>query len=450
MAKTTSLRRRAFLRRAAAAGAGLALAPAAMASGAPAPAAKADDLNLAILGAGSHGRDLAAYALKVAGLRFRAVCDIWPYNARYLERRLRAYRHEVAVYADYRDMLASERDLDAAIIATPDAFHAEQAEACLAAGLHVYCEKEMSNTIAGCRAIVRAARRAGRLVQVGRQHRSNPRYHAAYALLHGRGALGRVTHVSGHWHGHKRLRIGWPAGSDLDRDTLKRYGYDSMEELRNWRWLEKFSGGAIANLGSHQLDVFNWFLGRPPKAVYASGGLDTYDFFQWYDNISCIYEWDAPPGAAAAAAPGADAPAGRAATVRGTYEINTTCEAGGFLETFSGTEGTLAISEDASRGGLWREVQAPVAEWEKDLAAKAPPPAAEASALVRAFGPIPETDSRSVYERHLENFADAIRGKARLACPPEVGLVAAVTALKANEALAAGRRLEFRPEDFSV
>jgi predicted dehydrogenase len=446
---TAKVNRRGFLRGAAAAGAGLALAPAAMTSGAPAPAAKADDLNLAILGAGSHGRDLAAYALKVPGLRFRAVCDIWPYNARYLQRRLQAYRHDAKVYGDYRDLLASEKDLDAALIATPDSFHAEQAEACLEAGLHVYCEKEMSNTIAGCRAIVRAARKTGRLVQVGRQHRSNPRYHAAYELIHTKGALGRVTHVSGQWHGHKRLRIGWPQGSELDLGALKRYGYESMEELRNWRWLKKFSGGAIANLGSHQLDVFNWLLGRPPKAVYASGGLDTYDFFEWYDNISCIYEWEAPGSAGAQAGPAGAKPGG-AGTVRGTYEINTTCEAGGFFETFSGTLGTLTISEDATKGGLWREVQAPVAGWEKDLAARMPPLAGAASALTRSFGPIPEDDPKGVYERHLENFADAIRGKARLACPPEVGLVAAVTALKANEALAAGRRLDLRPEDFEA
>ena len=65
------------------------------------------------------------------------------------------------VYADHREMLGAEKDLDAVIIATPDWVHAEQAIACLNAGVHVYCEKEMSNTIEGARSMVEG-RPAGR------------------------------------------------------------------------------------------------------------------------------------------------------------------------------------------------------------------------------------------------------------------------------------------------
>ena len=55
-----------------------------------------------------------------------------------------------------------------------------------------------------------------------------------------------------------------------------------------------------------------------------------------------------------------------------------------------------------------------------------------------------------IHQPHLENFFDAIRGKAKLTCPAEVGYETAVTVLKVNEAAEAGRRLEFKPEEFVV
>lgn len=425
------LSRRSFLAGAASAAGAWALAPGLRA--APGPV-KPDTLNVALIGAGLHGRDLLTHALPLPGVRFRAVCDIWPRARTYAIRRLRAYKHEATGYEDYRAMLAAERDLDAAIVATPDWVHAEQTIACLEAGLHVYSEKEMATTVADARAMVRTASKTGKLLQVGRQHRSNPRYHRARALIREEKALGLLTHVSGHWHGHKRVRVGWPEGSALPKAVLDRYGYGTMERLRNWRWIEAYSAGPIANLGSHQVDVFNWLVGGPPRAVFASAGLDTYDFFEWYDNLACVWEWERP------------APGGGTRVVRGTYEIANTTDALGFLERFIGDAGTLEISEDASRGGLWRETSAPLAAWEKPL--KEVP---DTEPATRAYGPIPEPeDGRTVYTLHLANFFDSVRGRATLACPGETAFTTTACVLKVNEAIRAGRRLSFSQEDFTA
>ncbi len=62
------------------------------------------------------------------------------------------------------------------LIATPDFWHAPMTNTCLKAGLHVYCEKMMSNTIDGARSMVRTMRETGKLLQIGHQRRSNPRY----------------------------------------------------------------------------------------------------------------------------------------------------------------------------------------------------------------------------------------------------------------------------------
>jgi predicted dehydrogenase len=425
------LTRRGFLKGAVAAGAAAAAAgPHALRRAATGE--KDQTLNVAIIGAGDHGRDLLYHCLKLPGLRFAAVCDIWDFNRSYAVKLLKKYHHEPDAYEDYRDMLASKKSLDAAIIATPDGFHAEQAIACLKAGANVYCEKEMALTVADCRRMVQASRQTGKLLQVGRQHRSNARYHQALDYIDNHQALGRITHVAGQWRGHKRQTIPWPKQHAIDKAVLARYGFESMEQFRNWRWFERFSAGPIASLGSHQLDVFNWFLHAGPKAVYASGGLDYYRIYEHYDNVSCIFEWDYRLD-------------GRTTTVRGNYEILNTTELGGFFEKFTGTEGELIISEIPTRGGIWREASAPVAEWEKQLQGRA-----SVEYGSRAYGPIPATDKQRVYWHHLQNFFDAVRGKCKLACPPEVGFEAALSALRVNESMKAGRRLELRPEEFKV
>ncbi|MFQ5629998.1 MAG: DinB family protein, partial [bacterium] len=139
---SNKINRRQFVQSATAAGAGLVLAPAILRESVY---GQSNDLNVAIIGVGAQGQVLLSSCLKIPNLRFKAVCDIWEaYNLRRAHRLLKKYRHDPTPYEDYRDLLASEKDLDAVIIATPDFWHARHAIACLNAGLNVYLEKEMS------------------------------------------------------------------------------------------------------------------------------------------------------------------------------------------------------------------------------------------------------------------------------------------------------------------
>ena len=280
--KDRSLTRRRFLKSSFSAGVGLALTGSTadfrvFARDPVPPKKKPGDLNVAFIGAGAQGRVLLESCLRIPGIRFDALCDIWEYSQRYASRYLKKYGHVVNVYEDYHDLLAKEKDLDAVVIATPDWVHAEQANACMEAGLHVYCEKEMSNSLSKARSMVETSRKTGKLLQIGHQRRSNPRYlHGIDVLLHEKRILGRLGQAYAQWNRAKSDAYGWPKKYTIPQQKLEKYGYASMTQFRNWRWYKKYGGGPIVDLGSHQIDLFSWVFGVNPNTVFASGGSDFY------------------------------------------------------------------------------------------------------------------------------------------------------------------------------
>ena len=417
----------------------------------PAPAADLSAINLALLGAGAQGEVLLNAMLRIPGLRFRAVCDIWKeYNQKRAVNTLRKYKFEVNGYEDYREMLDKEKDLDAVVIATPDFWHAPHAVDCLRAGKHVYCEKEMSNTLEGARSMVLAAREAGKLLQIGHQRRSHPRYlHCREKLLLEAGLLGRIVTVNGQWNRAVAPDLGWPERYPIPSARLKQYGFESMQQFRNWRWYKGKGGGPIVDLGSHQIDIFNWFLGATPSHVMASGGNDYHDraTHEWYDTVMAIYEYDTKAGPA-----------------RAYYQTQTTNGSQGYFENFMGDQGTLVISESEANnpGLLYRDPNAPPwDEWIRKGYVSAPKLQERTQGDEEAVLDVRESVSpdqhrvpvvlRDPYHQpHLQNFFDAVRGTARLNCPAEVGYETAVTVLKVNEAIEAKQRLSFRPEEFRI
>ncbi len=439
--------RRSFLRSTAALGAGLAFAPRMFA----AAAGGGNDINIALLGAGAEGQILMEAIRKIPNVKFKAVCDIWEaYNQKRVANLLNRYGQKCNTYVDYKEMLDKEKGkIDAVIIATPDFWHAEQTIACLEAGLHVYCEKEMSNDLAKARQMVETQKKTGKLLQIGHQRRSNPRYiHCYEKLIKEAKILGRITTINGQWNRGAQEPLQWPKNAVMDDATLNKYGFTSMEQFRNWRWYKKLGGGPIVDLGSHQIDIYAWFLGATPQGVVASGGTDYYDkkTHEWYDTVMAIYDFQTKEG-----------------TVRGFYQVLTTNSNQGYYETFMGDQGTLAISESSARGSVYREQSAQV-DWDKwvklgflnepkkkeetkaaggatlDIRETLAPPAYE----------IPITMDKPYHQPHLENFFNAIQGKEKLNCPAEVGYETAVMVLKVNEAVEAMKRLEFKPEEFKV
>jgi predicted dehydrogenase len=456
---STPFTRRQFLSTSAKLGAFLAAAPY-ISRGA---SAARDTINIALLGCGEQGRVLMDSILKIPDVRFVAVCDIWSYNRTRCERLLQKFSHDARPFEDYREMLSAVPEIDAVIVATPDFVHAEHTNAALRAGKHVYCEKLMAHTVEAARSMVQTARETKKLLQIGHQRRSNPRYlHAREKLIREAKLLGRITNVSGQWNRAVTPDLGFPARQGIPEDKLHAYGYANMHEFRNWRWFKKYAGGPISDLGAHQIDIFNWMLESNPRSLLAGGGVDYYENHEWYDNAMAIYEFPTPKG-----------------IVRATYQVLTTTSAGGgYHEYFMGDEGALKISENPKYTKLYREARAPdwepfvaqgiiakpgsgegapapVKPWEKPrpkfglAAPRASVVDVRETAELSAWD-IPVTLDKAIHQPHLENFFETMRGKASLNCTAESAFATAVTVLRVNEAIAARKMLTFAPEEFTV
>lgn len=431
--------RREFLGTTAIAGAGLLLASCSPDSNSKAPGAKSalSKLNIALIGCGAEGQVLLESLLVIEGINLVAIVDIWDYNRDSNVRRLKSQGIEVKSYENYEDLLAHEKDLQAVIVATPDFWHAPITNACLKVGLHVYCEKMMSNTIEGARSMVQTMRETGKLLQIGHQRRSNPRYmFALNKLVNDAKICGRLTAANGQWNRAVSEDFGWPKKFALSPEMLAKYGYKDMHQFRNWRWFKALGGGPLSDLGAHQIDIFNWWFGMAPTSVMASGGVDYYKNHEWYDNAMVVYEYPLPTG-----------------TVRAFYEVLTTTSAGGgYSEMFMGDEGTIKMSENPSITKLYREDRAPA--WDELVAKNYLRASAVAAAVsdvdkvdVRETAPllqydIPVSFAKKIHQPHLENFFNAIRGTAKLNCPADEAFASEYVIHKANEAIATRRTIE--------
>ncbi len=448
--------RRKFLATSALAGAGLVFASGTRALNAQSTkgGSAGGKLNVAVIGCGSQGAVLLESLVEIIkdtrrpiGVRLAAVCDIWDFRRTQTTRRLAGNGVEgVNGYADIDDMLAKEKDLDAVFVATPDFWHAPHTNQCLKAGIHVYCEKMMSNTIDGARSMVRAMKETGKLLQIGHQRRSNPNYRfAVEKLIREKKILGRITNANAQWNRAVKADDVMPKKYRLSPDILKKYGYDDAHQFMNWRWFKKYSGGPISDLGAHQIDIFNWVFGRP-KSVIAAGGVDYYKSHEWYDNVMCIFAYDTPEGVS-----------------RAYYQVlTTTSSGGGYFENFMGDQGSLKLSEQPQHIKAYAEpnfkemwgkyVDEMLLKRESAPAAKASSAVVDSreSAAPDAFDLNIGIGSKKIHQFHVENFLKSIKGEDKLTCDAAHAFEAEASIYRVNEAVSAEKMLHYTDADFAV
>lgn len=452
--KAATLSRRDFLAKSSM-GAGMVLAAPNILS-AQAKAAPSDEIRVGFIGCGKQHEVLFNAMVNLPGIRFVAAADIMKMRVGRTFSAIKSrFDYNIARYLDVEEMLAKE-DLDAVFISTPDFWHSPHTVMALEAGCHVYCEKMMSHTLEGAREMVAAMDRTGKLCQIGHQRRSNPRYlFTLNELVRKHSVCGQIVNINGQWNRSLSSSQDIVSKPSIlpDAETLRKYGFDkgadkklSLDELRhrflNWRVYKALSGGPISDLGAHQIDIFNWYLGTQPTSVMASGGRNYFKDREHFDNVMCVFDYDTPTGGA-----------------RAFYQVLTTTSAGGgYYESFMGTDGTIEISEREAYTNIYKESGADTAKWDdlvrrgilKKEAAGVAAGGADAIASYESAPPdkysLPGGLDKPPHQPHIQNFLDAIRGKAKLTCDARHALESEAPIYWVNPAAESKETIQFTDE----
>ncbi len=262
--------------------------------------AKAKKYRVVLIGSGWWGMNILREAVKSGGTEVVGLCDVDQRQLAKASDEVEGWIGKKAKwYTDYRDCLEKTKP-DIAIVATPDHWHALPTIAATEAGAHVYVEKPISHTILEGRAMVQAARRNKRVVQVGTHRRTSPHPVSAMEFLRS-GKLGRISMVKcfvnragspGIPTPNERI----PEGLDWDAwiGPAPYRGYNPKIHPKGFRQFLDFANGTIGDWGIHWFDqVLWWSEQQHPTKVYSSG--DRYvkaDSTDAPDTQLAIYEFE--------------------------------------------------------------------------------------------------------------------------------------------------------------
>ena len=275
-------------------------------------------LRVGLIGAGWYGKGDLFKLIQVRDVEVVAVCDV---DKRHLEEagklisERQTSRKVPLLYEDYRKMLADHR-FDLVLIGTPDHWHARQAIDAMAAGAHLYLQKPISVDVLEGEAILRAARKYNRKVQIGTQRRSTPHLIDAKERVIDAGLLGKIAHVEMCCYYHMRRNGNPPVEPVPDFLDYEMWTgpaplrpYDGLPHGGWWRTFMEYGNGITGDMGVHMFDTVRWLLQlKWPKRIRATGGIyvqkggkstiaDTQTAIFEYDELNCVWQhrtWGTP------------------------------------------------------------------------------------------------------------------------------------------------------------
>ncbi|AMY11323.1 Inositol 2-dehydrogenase [Luteitalea pratensis] len=236
-----------------------------------------------LIGTGWYGKADLLRLIQVAPVDVVSICDVDSQmlaDAAAIIATRQASKKPPRTYRDYREML-KERDLDIALIGTPDHWHALAAIAALKSGAHLYLQKPVSVDVVEGQAILAAARKYKRVVQVGTQRRSTPHLINARNRVIKEGLLGTVGLVEIYCYYHMRTRENPPdttppATLDYEMWTgpAPMRPYNKLVHPRSWRAFMEYGNGIVGDMCIHMLDMVRWLLDLGmPLGVSSTGGI---------------------------------------------------------------------------------------------------------------------------------------------------------------------------------
>jgi predicted dehydrogenase len=238
---------------------------------------------VALIGTGWYGKCDLLRLLQVAPVEVVSLCDVdrkMLDDAAELVATRQASKKRPRTYRDYRELL-KEKDVDLVLIATPDHWHALPMIAACQAGMDVYCQKPIGVDVVECQAMLAAARKYQRVVQIGTQRRSTPHLVEAREQILKEGKLGKLGLVEIYCYYHMRARGNPPDGTPPETLDYEMWTgpapmrpYSSMVHPRSWRAFMEYGNGIVGDMCIHMLDMVRWMLDLGwPKRISSTGGI---------------------------------------------------------------------------------------------------------------------------------------------------------------------------------
>ncbi len=382
-----------------------------------------------LIGTGWYGKADLLRLIQVAPVEVVSLCDV---DSRMLSEAAQmvasrqASKKTPQTYSDYREMLR-QKDLDLVLIGTPDHWHALPMIEAVKSGLDVWVQKPISVDVVEGQAMLAAARKYKRVVQVGMQRRSTPHLVNARDRVIREGKLGTIALVEIYCYYQMRATANPPdaappANLDYEMWTgpAPMRPYNSLVHPRSWRAFMEYGNGIVGDMCVHMLDMVRWMmdLGMPAR-ISSTGGIlvdkkskanisDTQSATFDFPNVKVVWthrSWGDPP----------DPKYPWAATF---YGDKGTLKAGVMGCDFipSGKDGT-PLREDVT----YELEQFPEDKTEKDLERHVAP-------AIRA---------------HMKDFLTCIESRAKPVADIEQGYISATSCILANLSAQLGRSLEW-------
>ncbi len=277
-----------------------------------------EPLRVGLIGTGWYGKSDLWRLVQVAPVDIVSLCDVdqnMLSGAVDIASQRQASGKKPRTYTDYRKMLA-EKDLDIVLIGTPDHWHALQAIEAIQSGAHVYLQKPISVDVMEGEAILAAARKYNKVVQVGTQRKSTPHIIHAKKNIVDAGLLGKVSHVEMCCYYHMRANGNPPLESvpgfldyDLWSGPAPLRPYDGLPHRRWWRTMMEYGNGIMGDMCIHMYDTVRWILDLGwPTRITSQGGIyvqkdgkanspDTQHAVFEHDELNCVWthrSWGTP------------------------------------------------------------------------------------------------------------------------------------------------------------
>jgi predicted dehydrogenase len=340
------------------------------------------------------------------------------------------------------DELYNIKEVDAVMISTADFQHAWHTVEAVKAGRDTYTEKPLAETMEDNRAVLKAVKQSGRIVQIGSQRRSGANYQAASDFIRS-GKFGAIVMVELTWNVNQPGRWRRPSlvsrlkeeDTDWKRFLINRpyEPFDPRKHLE-FRLFWPYSSGIPGQWMSHQIDTVHWFSGLPhPRSVSANGGIYAWkDGRKNADTLTAVFDYG----------PLDDLSTG----FQVMFTSRQTNAAGDVKEIYYSNGGTLNLDTNkiSPAGGLTENYAKAM-----DMSANLLPELSLNEMAVKVSTDA-STGGDPLTTAHVRNWMECVRSRKQPNAPIEAGYNHAIAVIMANAAYRTGERVTFNEQTQEV